>query len=169
MKIDLKNPAGIRLLTGGRFCTENIDLAPALQSKTVTENGTVTPDEGYAGLGQVVVAVPVPEGYIKPAGTTYITANGEHDVTDYAKVSVAVPVPDGYVEPTGTKSVTSNGTHDVTNYAEVEVAVPVGVFPSGTATITANGVYDVTAYASVSVSTPVAEAVPEYDGTVTVS
>ena len=105
MKIDLKSPTGIRLLTGGRFCTENIDLAPALQSKTVTENGTVSPDEGYAGLGQVVVAVPTPDGYIKPAGTTYITANGIYDVTAYASVTVSTPVAEAVEEYDGTVTV----------------------------------------------------------------
>lgn len=35
----------------------NLPDAPVLQSKTVTENGTVVPDEGYDGLSSVVVNV----------------------------------------------------------------------------------------------------------------
>lgn len=34
-----------------------VDVAPNLQSKTATENGTVTPDQGYDGLSSVVVDV----------------------------------------------------------------------------------------------------------------
>lgn len=34
-----------------------VSVAPNLQSKTATENGTVTPDQGYDGLSQVVVNV----------------------------------------------------------------------------------------------------------------
>lgn len=34
-----------------------VDVRPVLQSKTTTQNGTVTPDVGYDGLGQVVVDV----------------------------------------------------------------------------------------------------------------
>lgn len=34
-----------------------VDVQPALQSKTVTQNGTVTPDQGYDGLSSVLVNV----------------------------------------------------------------------------------------------------------------
>lgn len=35
-----------------------VNVTPNLQSKTATENGTITPDQGYDGLSQVVVNVP---------------------------------------------------------------------------------------------------------------
>jgi hypothetical protein len=64
---------------------------PLLQEKTATENGEVAPDDGYDGLSKVTVNVPIPDGYVKPSGTKSITANGTHDVTNYASVSVNVP------------------------------------------------------------------------------
>lgn len=146
MKIDLMKQAGIRLLTGGKFCQEDVEILPALQSKTVAANGTVKADEGYAGLEEVVVAVPVPDGYIVPSGTKAVTANGEHDVTNYEKVSVAVPVPDGYVVPSGTKEISENGSHDVSGFASVEVAVPSEepVLQTKSISLTANGTYEYT-------------------------
>jgi hypothetical protein len=61
---------------------------PVLQEKTATENGEVAPDDGYDGLSKVTVNVPVG---VFPSGTKSITANGTHDVTNYASVSVNVP------------------------------------------------------------------------------
>ena len=52
------------LLTAGKYCDRNI---------------------------QVNVAVPVPDGYIKPAGNKSITTNGTHDVKSYENAVVNVP------------------------------------------------------------------------------
>lgn len=59
----------------------------------ITENGTTT----LATAGKycdrnidVNVNVPVPSGYIKPAGSKTITENGTHDVTQYASAVVNV-------------------------------------------------------------------------------
>lgn len=60
-------------------------------SKTIAENGTYSPDNGYTAISKVVVQVPIPEGYIKPSGTKEITENGTHDVTEYSSVDVNVP------------------------------------------------------------------------------
>lgn len=72
-----------------------VDVQPTLQSKTVTENGTVTPDTGYDGLSEVVVDV---------AGgvliTKNISANGTYAaVSDNADgySSIVVDVPNEYL------------------------------------------------------------------------
>ena len=61
---------------------------PVLQQKTVTTNGNVTPDRGYDGLSKVIVNVP------QPSGSTTLTTNGTHDITDYAQAVVAVLDPE---------------------------------------------------------------------------
>ncbi len=86
----------VTLCTKGKTMEDDIRVeatkdVPVLQEKTATENGEVAPDDGYDGLSKVTVNVPIPDGYIKPSGTKSITANGTHDVTNYASVSVNVP------------------------------------------------------------------------------
>lgn len=53
----------------GKICDSDIAILPFLQHKTVTENGTYVPDEGYCGLGTVTVNV-------ESSGTTYETYDG---------------------------------------------------------------------------------------------
>lgn len=65
--------------------------APVIQALEVTENGVFTAPEGVDGYAPITVNVPVPEGYIQPAGTLEIMENGEYDVAAYAAVSVSVP------------------------------------------------------------------------------
>jgi len=40
-----------------QYANANVNVQPNLQSKTATENGTITPDQGYDGLSSVVVNV----------------------------------------------------------------------------------------------------------------
>ena len=58
MEIELINADGITLKTKGKYCSEDIDIIPKLQTKAVTTNGSVVADEGYCGLDSVTVAVP---------------------------------------------------------------------------------------------------------------
>lgn len=100
-----------------------------LQTKTITENGEYTPDNGYSGFSKVNVNVPL--GKEEQEKTVDITENGTTEITpDEGKVlskvnvNVDVPIPDGYIKPSGTKEITENGTYDVTEYSSVNVNVP---------------------------------------------
>ena len=58
MPIILKNKDGVLLKTAGKYCPDDIIVKPNLQTKTVTANGDISPDEGYCGLEKVTVNVP---------------------------------------------------------------------------------------------------------------
>lgn len=99
----------------------------AVHQITITENGTKTlKTSGKYCDRDIEVSVSVGSGSgsagITPTGTKTITANGTHDVTNYATAEVDVEVG---VFPSGTKEITEDGTYDVTSYAAVNVDVPV--------------------------------------------
>ena len=94
----------------------------------ITQNGTITRNVARYASAEITTNVPNPS-----TGTKEITANGDHDVTDYATAHVAVP------QPSGSTSITSNGTHDVTNYASAQVNVPNSYSASDEGKVVSNG------------------------------
>ena len=85
---------------------------------SITENGTTNIQETIVNNKEmplnINVNVPIPEGYIIPSGSTTITENGTHNVSEYENVEVNV-------QPSGTINITENGTFDVKNYASAKV------------------------------------------------
>lgn len=99
----------------------NVDIDPSrLQELTlnITENGasTLEPEEGFLGFSKFNLTVNVPT----PTGSTTITTNGTHDVTNYAEAVVNVPTKVGTVIGTATT------VQDVTRY-QVEYATLKGI------------------------------------------
>lgn len=146
MEIELINADGITLKTKDKYCSEDIDITPKLQTKTTTVNGKVTPDENYVGLKEVTVNVQTaPTLQSKTVTPTKsqqnIAADSGYDGLSGVTVNA---IPDNYVIPTGTVNITTNGTHDVSGKASVNVNVPSKEEQTKSVTITANGTVKIT-------------------------
>lgn len=146
MEIELTNADGITLKTKDKYCSEDIDITPKLQTKTTTVNGKVTSDNGYVGLKEVTVNVQAaPTLQSKTVTPTKsqqnVTADSGYDGLSGVTVEA---IPPNYVIPTGTIDITANGTHDVSGKASVNVNVSGKEEQTKSVTITANGSVKIT-------------------------
>lgn len=88
-------------------------IADAIRAKG-SGSGKIVADDFPEMIGRISTG-------ITPTGTKTITANGTHDVTNYAAANVNVPA--SGITPSGSINITENGTYDVTNYASAVVNV----------------------------------------------
>lgn len=125
MEIELTNANGITLKTKDKYCSEDIDITPKLQTKTTTVNGKVTSDNGYVGLKEVTVNVQAaPTLQTKTVTPTKsqqnIAADSGYDGLSEVTVNA---IPDEYISPSGSLNITENGTYDIKAKANVVVNV----------------------------------------------
>jgi hypothetical protein len=91
-------------------------IANAIRNKS-GGSGKIVADDFPEMIGRISTG-------ITPTGTKTITANGTHDVTNYASAEVNVPA--SGITPVGTLLIIQNGEYDVSNFESVNVSVAGG-------------------------------------------
>ena len=139
MDINLTNKDGVKLNTAGKYCAEDINVIPQLDTATVTPakgQQVIQPSNNKIGFSSVTVEA-IPDDYVILSGTQQITENGTYDVS--GKANAVVNVPTAKPEQTKTVEITSNGTTKITadsGKVLTEVTVTVNV-PSEQPTLNA--------------------------------
>lgn len=90
MQIPLKSQDGMTLLTQKKYCGENIDIIPELQTKEAAFSDvdqSITPDPGYAGLKEVKVSA-------IPDFDKYVRTDRENTFTEQQIFEEPISVPD---------------------------------------------------------------------------
>lgn len=105
MEIKIKSPSGVTLLTEKKYCTENINVVPELQDKSVTPAATeqsVSADTEYAGLSTVTVSpVATEPGAATPSAAAQVVTPSEGKFFNQFTVNAT---------PTEQKTIDANGT-----------------------------------------------------------
>lgn len=143
MNIPVNSPKGIKLLTKGKYVTDDIEVTPVLQDKSVTPTDTVqsvSADDGYAGLGTVKIsAIETESGAATPSAAAQTVTPPEGKFFDKFTVNAT---------PTETKTIDANGTFTPSVgkfFSEVTVNVNTAKpEQEKSVTITENGVTEVT-------------------------
>ena len=123
MNIKLKSTTGIKLLTAKKYCTEDINVIPELQAKSVTPSAAqqvVRPDAEFAGLSSVTV-----EPGTDTSDATAVAADIRLSKTAYGadgKMTGTIADYDGTSEPASGKSLAAQIVDkSVTNASEEDL------------------------------------------------